>query len=76
MGLGVVTFATYFATLIFILINNIIIPFVIELFQFFEDHERKSDQMMSLMWRVFFFMVVNMTLIPLMEATAANFVFQ
>lgn len=68
--------ATYFSPLIIIFINFVIIPFLIDVSVLFEDHQRESNIQISIIWRIFFFMLLNTLLIPITEASTAQVFFQ
>lgn len=63
--------ATYFSPLIIIFINFVIIPFLIDISVLFEDHQRESNIQMTIIWRIFFFMLLNTLLIPITESSTA-----
>ena len=67
--------ATYFSPLIIIFINFVIIPYLIDISVMFEDHQRESNIQMSIIWRIFFFMLLNTLLIPITESSTAQFFF-
>ena len=68
--------ATYFSVLVIIFINFIIIPFLIDLAVMFEDHQRKSTVQMTIIWRIYFFMLLNTLLIPITESSTTQYFFQ
>lgn len=68
--------ATYFTPLIIIFINFVIIPSLVDFSVLFEDHQRESNIQISIIWRIFFFMLLNTLLIPITEASTAQVFFQ
>ena len=68
--------STYFAPLIVILVNFIIIPTLVNLSVSVEDHPLNSSIQSAILWRIFFFMLLNVLLIPITEATTALALFQ
>jgi calcium permeable stress-gated cation channel len=61
----------FFAPLIVIAINFLLIPTLIQISTLFEDHYLYSEIQHSQLWRIFFFMLLNVLLIPITEATTA-----
>ena len=61
----------FFAPLIVIAINFLLIPTLIQLSTMFEDHYLYSEIQHAQLWRIFFFMLLNVLLIPITEATTA-----
>ena len=68
-----VLLVTYFSTSITLLINNIVIPSLIQLFQYFEDYTLESSKLTSLIRRVFIFMLINFTIAPLTEINVVTY---
>lgn len=67
---------SYFAPLVVILVNFIIIPSLIHLFVSVEDHPLNSSIQSALLWRIYFFMLLNVLLIPITEASTALLLFK
>jgi hypothetical protein len=67
---------TYFAPLIIILVNFVIIPSLIDLSVLFEDHYHQSGIQASIMNRIYFFMLLNTLLMPITEASTALYLFK
>ena len=63
---------TYFANVVTLLINNTIIPLLITAFQAFEDYTRVSSRLRQMIARSYFFMLINLTFIPIMSAGTAS----
>lgn len=64
--------SAYFAPIIVILINFLLIPTLIRLCTSFENHYLHSDIEKACLWRIFFFMFLNVLLIPITEAASAT----
>jgi len=67
--------ATYFAPLIVILVNFVIIPSLVDLSMLFGDYQRESNLQISIIRNMFFFMLLNTLLIPITEASTAQVFF-
>ena len=68
--------STYFSPLIVIFINFVIIPSIIDFSVVFEDHRRESGAQVSILRRIYFFMVLNTLLIPVTETSSALLLIQ
>jgi hypothetical protein len=56
---------TYFAPLMLLLFNVVIIPFFIDLIALVEDHKTKSARQVAIMKKNFGFMLINTIFLPL-----------
>lgn len=62
---------TYFSDWIIILINFVIIPFLIDLCTQHEDYLKESSKQVSIMKKIYFFMLLNTLLIPITSTSTA-----
>jgi hypothetical protein len=56
---------TYFKTLSIALVNTILIPFFIDIMVLLEDFPTKSARQTAILYRNFFFMLINTLLLPM-----------
>ena len=67
---------TYFSDWISIFINFVIIPFLIDLCTQHEDYLKESSKQVSIMKKIYFFMLLNTLLIPITSTSTAQFFFE
>ena len=75
-NLSIVTklITAYFQPLIVIFINFVVIPGLIDISVLFEDHRRESSVQVTIIRRIYFFMILNTLLIPItFTSTALEF---
>ena len=66
----------YFATIVTLIINFGLIPLCIDISSEFEDYRRQSAKQVSIMDRIYFFMLVNTLLIPITASSTAMLYFK
>ena len=57
----------YLEPLLIILVNFFLMPILIDMFSTFEDYRRKSSRHNAIMVRNYFFMFVNIFILPIMS---------
>ena len=62
---------TYFSPLIVILVNFVIIPCLIDFSVLYEDHRRHSGVQVSIIKRIYFFMLFNTLIFPVTATSTA-----
>ena len=63
--------SAYFQPLIVIFVNFVIIPSMIDYATLFEDHKRESSKQVTIIRRIYLFMLLNTLLIPITETSTA-----
>ena len=58
------------------MINFVIIPFLIDLCSMQEDYLKESSKQVSIMKKIYFFMLLNTLLIPITETSTAQLLFE
>lgn len=59
--------ALYLDPLVVMLVNNLLIPCLIDAFTYYESYRRKSSRQNNVMHRNFFFMFINIFILPVMQ---------
>mmetsp|Transcript_1681 Transcript_1681/g.2969 ORF Transcript_1681/g.2969 Transcript_1681/m.2969 type:complete len:601 (+) Transcript_1681:302-2104(+) len=68
--------SAYFQPLIVIFVNFVIIPSLVDLSVTFEDHKRESSIQVTIIRRIYFFMILNTLLMPITETSTAVLFFE
>ena len=66
----------YFEPLVVLFVNFLVIPLLIDISCEFEDFRRKSSRQLSIMKRIYFFMLLNTVLVPIASSQTMLYFFE